>query len=452
MSRNFSLSRSTIENLSEKHSPLSVIGKVMSDIYHPVKNPNGILNLGIASNNLQEDILLKKDLGYGNARGSEELRSGISMLINRYFDPISAINPSQIVVTNGVTSAMDKLASIICNPGDAILLSEPYYASLVNDVNLVAKAVIHGVPIPPSEIQSPSQIKYYESKYQELRSLGVVVKAIILCNPHNPTGKVYSQSAIEAILEFANKHDIFVICDEIYALSVYRDPIAESLESSNECNNGNSEELYKFKSLLSLENLNKLIDPRLIVVVHGMSKDFCMHGFRIGWVISPFNDDIINALIKISPFSYISNFTDRLVSNILSDTEFVDTLSSTVRHNLLQNYIQTTSFLREKNISYIPSQAGYFLLVDIKPLLLVWKNNNLQPRESPITRIKDLTFDDEYRLWTASIERGRIFYSPGIIIKAHEPGWIRLIFSQPWDSLKLELERLFDFFENDSSV
>ncbi|OLY79716.1 1-aminocyclopropane-1-carboxylate synthase 2 [Smittium mucronatum] len=440
MTRNFPLSSSTIENISDEHASLDAIGEAMADPYHPVKNPNGILNLGIA------------DLEYGNPIGSDELRKSVSALVNKKFNPDSPIDPSMVVVTNGVTSAIDKLTSVICNPGDAVLVSEPYYASLVTDVNLIAKAVVHGVPVPPSEIQSPSQIKYYESKYNELSTLGITVKAIILCNPHNPTGKIYSRPAVEAILEFANKHDIFVISDEIYALSVYRSPSTENIESFIDSSNSHSDELYPFESVLSFDNLNELIDPRLIVVVHGMSKDFCMNGFRVGWIISPFNSDIIKALAKISPFSYISAFTDRIVTNLLSDEEFIDSFTNTVHQNLLQNYIKITTFLLEKKIPYIPSQAGHFVMIDIRSLILVWKNNNLKPGESPISSIKDITFDDEYQLWIASIKKGRIYYSPGVNIKANEPGWIRLIFSQPWEPLKLGLEGLLDFFENDSSV
>ncbi|OLY82285.1 1-aminocyclopropane-1-carboxylate synthase-like protein 1 [Smittium mucronatum] len=451
MTRNFTLSNSTIENISDESPSLVASRNAMADPYHPVKNPNGILNLGIAANKLQGDLLIKKDLDYGNACGSEELRKSVSTLVNKYFNPISPVISSHIIVTNGVTSAMDKLASVICNHEEAVLVSEPYYSFLTTDVNLVAKAVVHGVPVPPSEIQSPSQVNYYESKYRELSSLGITVKMIILCNPHNPTGKVYSRAALEAILRFANKYDIYVIFDEIYALSVYRSPTKNIINSIGSSNN-HSDELYTFESVLSFDNLNELIDPRLVVVVHGLSKDFCMNGFRVGWIISPFNSDIIKALSKISPFSYISAFTDRLVANILSDAEFIDVLTYTVRRNLLINYNKITAFLSQKNISYIPAQAGNFILIDIKPFLLIWKNNNLQPGESPITNIKDLTFDDEYQLWISSIEKGRIYYSSGVNIKAHEPGWVRLIFSQEWNSLKFGLERLIDFFERGSST
>ncbi|OLY82286.1 1-aminocyclopropane-1-carboxylate synthase 2 [Smittium mucronatum] len=451
MTRELFLSNSTIENISNKDSSFAASLKAMKDVYHPVKNPSGVLNLGVALNVLQEDILYNKDLEYGNACGSEELRYVASMIINKYFNPSNIVNSSQLIITNGLNSAIDKLSSVICNPGDAVLISEPYHAPFVDIVNLVAKAVVHGVPVPPCEIQSPSQVNYYESKYRELSRLGITVKMIILCNPHNPTGKVYSRAALEAILRFANKYDIYVIFDEIYALSVYRSP-TENIINLIDTPNGYFNDLYTFESVLSFDNLDELIDPRLIVVVHGTSKDFCMHGFKVGWIISPFNPDIIKALTKISPFSYISALTDRIVTSILSDAEFIDYFIKTVNYNLYQNYIKTTTFLDKKGIFYIPAQAGLFIMVDIKPFLLIWKNNHLKTNESMLKSTKDLTFEDEQQLWIASIERGRIYYSPGVNFKAHEPGWIRLVFSQPWDSLKLGLERLIEFFENDSSI
>ncbi|OMJ25958.1 1-aminocyclopropane-1-carboxylate synthase-like protein 1 [Smittium culicis] len=470
MSTKLVFSNAAIENLNDSNASLEAIGEAMNDQYDEVANPNGIMNLGIAVNKLQEEIILKKlnsintvtkkDLEYNTAFGTETLRTNISNMINKNFNPVNPVNKDDIVVTNGATSALDKLASVLCNPGEAILISSPYYSVFETDLNLVAKAVVHNVPVPVSEIQSPVQVRYYQKKLDELNGKGITTKAIVVCNPHNPTGKCYSRAAVEAILEFANRNKLFVIMDEIYALSVFRNTESASdlkndkIKHAGDLNDAvgtYSDNKYEFESVLSFENLSELIDPSLVIVLHGLSKDFCLNGFRVGWVVSPFNKQVVTALCKIAMFSYQAGLVDSIISKLLGDTEFLDSFNVILRKNLLESYERTTTYLNNKNIKYVPSQAGHFLWINIQPLMIRWKNNNLRKNQFRITSPSELTFDDDMEMWLSVIKDARIYYTAGVNFKSDEPGWIRLIFSQPWDFLKKGLDRLFDYIEKESN-
>ncbi|PVU92298.1 hypothetical protein BB561_003918 [Smittium simulii] len=437
------------ENLAFQDDNAEVFNKVNSNRYNKHSNPAGILNMGIAVNKLQEDIVVKKlntinhitpeNLEYGDPTGSSSLRSEIAHLTNRHFNVYRNVLPEQIVVANGVTSVIDMLISTVCNRGDAVLVSAPYYNAFDTDVNLRAKVVTHSVNIPISEGLDPSQVKYFQHTYNSLAAEGIKAKILIICNPHNPTGRIYPKETIRALLSFASKHKMHVLVDEIYALSVYRAPaFGDQPETKDDL-------IYDFESVLSWNDLDSYIDPSFVTVVHGMSKDFCMNGIRMGWIISPWNDLIIKALASISIFSYSSSVSDTLITRFLADHQFVDNFIKIVARNLKENYLKTTRFFNANNIAYIPAQAGHFIWSDFRQLLLQWKNNNLSPNEKSLSSAKQLTFKDDKEMWYNAVSDASVCYSCGVNFHSETPGWSRVVFSIPWEDLIVGLSRVISY-------
>ncbi|OMH80190.1 1-aminocyclopropane-1-carboxylate synthase-like protein 1 [Zancudomyces culisetae] len=445
------LSKIAKENISASYPALDEILKVTANPYDEVKNKDGILNLGMAVNKLNDEEILetlnklvkieKHDLDYGVAHGSVPLREAVSGLFNKYFAPRHDIVPDDIVVTNGCTAALDLLAATICDPGDAVLIPAPYYSQFETDLYLKPRAQAHSVHVPVDELESEDQVKYFEAKVAELKGNdGIAPKMMIVCNPHNPLGRCYPAKVIEALLRFANRHNIYVIMDEIYALSVYRTPedVAESESAS-------ADVVHPFKSVLSFENLNEIIDPSLVVVLHGLSKDFCMNGLRMGWIVSPFNKNLVSAAKALSETYYMSSIADSLVTSFLSDTDSIDKFISTNKLRLKENYNKITGYLKQHEIPYVPAYAGVFVWVDLRKYLMEWRNKNLLPGQAQITSTDQLTFDDEFRMWADTIDKGKIYITSGQSFKSDEPGWFRLIFAIPWDTLKTGLDRLLEF-------
>ncbi|PWA01673.1 hypothetical protein BB558_002214 [Smittium angustum] len=434
--------------MSNTVSDLKIFDAIMSSVMDPYDentNPNGVFNLGVSVNKLQEKMLLEKlnsineinkqDLDYCDPSGANLLKEQIARLINQRFHAHKPVSKEDMIVVNGCSSGIDMITSSVCNPGDGVLLATPYYSAYMGDVNLRAKADLYGVPVPIEEVQRPSQVQYYENVYSDMIDKKIKPKMLVICNPNNPLGKCYSKEAIEALLVFANERKLFVLMDEIYGLSVYRNN-----ESSE-----NGDEVYPFKSILSWENLSDFIDPSLIIVSHGMSKDFCLNGFRVGWIISPWNKRLMNALKSISPFSYQATLINSISTKFLQDEEFINELLDAVPRNLLGAYEKTTKYLKDHNIEYIPAQAGHFLWVNFKQQMLTWKNKNLKDGEQKVSSINEITFDDEIDMWIDTIKNGRAYYAPGAIFQSSEPGWIRIIFSQPWDALVVGLDRVINY-------
>ncbi|OMH82238.1 1-aminocyclopropane-1-carboxylate synthase-like protein 1 [Zancudomyces culisetae] len=444
-----SLSKVAMKNTETDNSAFKEFVKAISDKYHATKNPNGIRNIGVAVNRLNEKELLEKlnsinqitedNLDYADATGTSGLREGIAKLLNRYFNPCKDVLANQVVVVNGCTAVVDLITTLTCDPGNAVLLSSPYYVGFENDVKIRANCFIQKVKVPHDELQEISQIKYYEQALEDLRLQGIQSKLLILCNPHNPTGMCYSRKAVEEILRFANRNKLYVLMDEIYALSVFRG------EKWNDLPENESERLYNFESVLSFENLNELIDPSLVIVVHGLSKDFCLNGFRVGWLVSPWNQRILDAAGVVSPMYYISGIADSIVSKLLGDEEYVDYFLNLNVSRLRDNYIKFTATLREKGIPYIPAQAGHFIWIDLSKHLLQWRNKNLKDGEVARNSTTELTFDDELDMWRGAINEGRVYVSSGTNFRAHEPGWYRITISVPWDELDVGFNQFLKY-------
>ncbi|KAB8246174.1 pyridoxal phosphate-dependent transferase [Aspergillus flavus] len=189
--------------------------------------------------------------------GSRRLREAMAKLITTYFYPASPITSDNILFTSGVTSLNAVCALCLTDPKDGILLGDD--------------------PFGPSAV-----IRYEEAFLKARDEDGVSVRALLICNPHNPLGRCYPRETLEALLQFCQKYQIHIISDEVYALSVYEE---------NTSTDG-------FFSLLSIEPANNGVNPALIHVLYGMSKDFAAAGLRLGCLISQ-NQKFLQAALSI---------------------------------------------------------------------------------------------------------------------------------------------------------
>lgn len=129
---------------------------------------------------------------------------------------------------------------------------------------------------------SPDAVTRYEEAFLQARETGVTARALLICNPHNPLGRCYPRETLEALLQFCQKYQLHLISDEVYALSVYDD--ADSTDG--------------FVSVLSIDPVPLGVDPALIHVLYGMSKDFAASGLRLGCLISR-NERFLQAVLSM---------------------------------------------------------------------------------------------------------------------------------------------------------
>jgi xeroderma pigmentosum group C-complementing protein len=195
----------------------------------------------------------------------------MAKLITTYFHPASPITSDNIVFTSGVTSLNAICALSLTDPGDGILLGQPIYGSFNGDFCVPSGCQLIYTSFQGDDPFSPSAVLRYEETFLKARDeSGVSIRALLICNPHNPLGRCYPRETLEALLQFCEKYHIHIISDEVYALSVYQE------ESST---NG-------FISVLSIKPADIGVNPARIHVLYGMSKDFAAAGLRLGCLIS----------------------------------------------------------------------------------------------------------------------------------------------------------------------
>jgi 1-aminocyclopropane-1-carboxylate synthase len=410
------------------------IWTILSDLWNPETNPKGYVTLGVADNALLQDDLVerinkcsdipKHFITYNNGpSGSLRCKAAISRFVNRHLDSFKPINIADIVITNGVSSAMEHCSWALCDPGDGILLGRPYYRGFLGDLG--CRPNVHVVPVSfgtedPLDVSSVAE---YERALLTSLHQGVKIKAIMLCNPHNPLGRCYSRNFLIQLMMLCQKYSVHLISDEIYALSVWRH------ESSD------TQSMQPFTSVLSIDPTG-ILDTALLHVLWGMSKDFGANGLRHGVAISQ-NHDLIECLSNVGIFSFASGVADHIVSELLEDDEFTDTYISANRKALLDAYEFVANTLDGMGVPYATtSNAALFIWCDLLTPFL-------QRQAGGLVAVKDT---DE--LWLASsalaqkLDDARVHVGVPDQFGSERPGWFRLTFSRPREQLVVGLSRI----------
>lgn len=203
-------------------------------------------------------------LAYSRSEGSEEYREKIAKYYHRNDIPVTA---DDILVTTGGSEALLFAMGSICDAGDEIIIPEPFYA------NYNGFATASGVNIVPviSKIENNFALPPI-SEFEKL--ITPKTKAILICNPGNPTGYLYSKDEIETLAAIVKKHDLFLVSDEVYREFTY-----DGLEHY---------------SILQEEDMA----PNGIII-DSVSKRYSMCGARIGCLVSK-NKEVISTALKFA--------------------------------------------------------------------------------------------------------------------------------------------------------
>jgi aspartate aminotransferase len=203
-----------------------------------------------------------KVLSYGPAQGFPELRQAVAEYFGFYGIPLAADN---VLITVGGSEALHFTFSVVADPGDEIIIPEPYYT------NYNGFASFSGVKIVPLTLKVENGFRLPSRK--EIEALITPkTKAILLCSPNNPTGTVYTPDELEKVIELVKKHDLFLIGDEVYKEFVY---------------DGGTH-----KSILEYEEIKDRT-----IVTDSISKRFSCCGARIGVVVTR-NREVYQSLLK----------------------------------------------------------------------------------------------------------------------------------------------------------
>ncbi|NPA46850.1 MAG: pyridoxal phosphate-dependent aminotransferase [Chlorobi bacterium] len=203
-------------------------------------------------------------IAYTQSQGTESYRQGLARYYQKHGIDVTA---DDIIVTTGGSEALLFTVGSIANPGDEIIIPEPYYANYNSFVTLFKVKV---VPVQ-SRIEDNFALPPVEA-FEEL--ITPRTKAILYSNPSNPTGYVYSKEEIGKLRQLALKHDIFIIADEVYREFIYGDT--------------------KHHSILHQPDMETHG-----IIVDSVSKRYSMCGARIGAVVSK-NKELMASVLKFA--------------------------------------------------------------------------------------------------------------------------------------------------------
>lgn len=329
---------------------------------------------------------------YTPASGTVELKKAIVEKFKK--DNGLTYKTSQIVVSNGAKQSLDNAFKAILNPGDEVIVGSPYWVSYPELIKLS-----DGVPVIV-ETNEEESFKLTVDKLE--RVVTEKTKAIVLNSPSNPTGAIYNKNELEKIAQFAQKHDIIIISDEIYEKLIY------------------GEEKHVSIASLSEDAFNRT------VVINGFSKAYAMTGWRIGYAASS-NEN----LVKI-----MSNIQSHMTSNPNSIAQYAALEALIGEQETVNNMVEEFSLRRElmiklineiEEVSFINPKGAFYVMIDLSKVL---EKGNI----SGSMEFANLLLKEE-----------KVVVIPGIAFG--EDNFIRLSYATSKDEILRGLERIKAFIE-----
>nr|AAQ14267.1 1-aminocyclopropane-1-carboxylate synthase [Momordica charantia] len=403
--------------------------------YHPTRNPTGIIQMGLAENELSFDLveewLDRNPDALGLRRNGKSVFRELALFQDYHGLPAFKkelvelmaeirgnkvkFDVNNLVLTAGATSANEILMFCLAQSGEAFLVPTPYYPGFDRDVKWRTGAQI----IP---IQCPSSNGFrisgwaMEEAWERAEELKLRVKGVLITNPSNPLGTTMGRDELNLLVDFAAAKGIHIVSDEIYSATVFDSPSFISIT----------------EALIDRNLQNSPLWNR-IHVVYSLSKDLGVPGFRVGMIYS--NDrHVVAAATKMSSFGLISSQTQYLLSRMLSDRDFRGNYMDETKRRIRKRKGMLVSGLRNAGIGCLDSNSGLFCWVDMRHLL------------------KNATFEDEMELWRTILCQVGLNISPGSACHCSEPGWFRMCFANMSEhTLMLAISRLKTFVESSSS-
>ena len=304
---------------------------------------------------------------------------------NRPIDP-----DKEIVVTCGGTEAMMAAMMTVCNPGDKVAVFSPFYENYGADAILSGADPIY-IPLVPPDF-------HYDRAVLE-QAFRDGAKALILCNPSNPCGKVFTMGEMEEIAELAKRYDAFVITDEVYEYIIY---------------DGN-----RHISMAALPGMYERT-----ITCSSLSKTYSMTGWRLGYLIGP--ERVIEAAKKVHDFLTVgaaAPLQEAAVTGLKFGPEYYEWLKDLYTEK--RDYL--CGRLEQMGLPHTTPQGSYFVLVNISGFLE-------RPEFSGWT-------DLEFCEWM--IKKYGVAAVPGSsFFKEPVNNYIRLHFSRGKETLKMAADRL----------
>jgi len=334
---------------------------------------------------------------YTPAVGTVELRKAVCQRLKEDFD--LDYTPAQIAVSSGAKPCVFTALQAIVNPGDEVILPSPFWVSYIELIRMAG-----GVPV----VIETTEADHFKVSAQRLAAaITDKTKCLILNNPCNPTGMMYTREELEGLAKVCVEKDIYVISDEIYCCLVY-----------------DKQEFTSFASL------GEEVKERTILI-NGVSKAYAMTGWRIGYAAAP------------APIAKVmANYLSHALSNPCSVSQYAAQVALTASQDTVKT--MRRAFERRRNymvermnqipgVSCIKPQGAFYVMMNIEQLI---------GKEMHGVVIKDSA--DFCELF---LKYGKVAVVPGTAFNS--PNFVRWSYATATENIRKGLSRLEKFLNGE---
>ena len=322
---------------------------------------------------------------YAITWGAQNFRDALAKKQSKYMN-LDLDSNKNIVITCGSTEAMMAAMMSVCDPNDKVIVFSPFYENYGADSILCGANPIY-VPLHPPVFNFDKE--ELENAFKQNP------KALILCNPSNPCGKVFSKEELEYIASLAIKYDTYVITDEVYEHIVYAP--------------------YKHTYFASLPGMFERT-----ISCSSLSKTYSITGWRLGYCIAP--ENIIEQIKKVHDFLTVGAAAPLQEAAVVG-LEFSDAYYDELQKLYTHKKDLFINGLKELNIPHTEPQGAYYVIVDIS----------------------EFGYDSDLDFCVDLIKNVGVAAVPGSsFFKEEENRYIRFHFAKKDETLLAALDRLKD--------
>ena len=322
---------------------------------------------------------------YAITWGAQNFRDALAKKQSKYMN-LDLDSNKNIVITCGSTEAMMAAMMSVCDPNDKVIVFSPFYENYGADTILCGADPIY-VPLHPPVFNFDKE--ELENAFKQNP------KALILCNPSNPCGKVFSKEELEYIASLAIKYDTYVITDEVYEHIVYAP--------------------YKHTYFASLPGMFERT-----ISCSSLSKTYSITGWRLGYCIAP--ENIIEQIKKVHDFLTVGAAAPLQEAAVVG-LEFSDAYYDELQKLYTHKKDLFINGLKELNIPHTEPQGAYYVMVDIS----------------------EFGYDSDLDFCVDLIKNVGVAAVPGSsFFKEEENRYIRFHFAKKDETLLATLDRLKD--------
>jgi alanine-synthesizing transaminase len=380
-------------------------GPVLQEAMRMEEEGHRILKLNIgnpapfgfnAPDEIIQDVIrqLPQAQGYSDSKGIYSARK--SIMQECQLRGIPGVEINDIYLGNGVSEMITLATQALLNGGDEVLVPAPDYPLWTASVRLAGGKAVH--------YRGDEQSDWYPDIADIRSKITSRTRAIVIINPNNPTGAVYSQDVLEQIVQLAREHNLVIFADEIYDKILYDD--AEHIP------------------------LARLADDVLCVTFNGLSKSYRLAGFRSGWMI--ISGAKHRATDYVEGLNILSSM--RMCANVPAQHAIQTALGG---YQSINDLILPTGRLgRQRDVAWemlndIPGVSC------VKPKGALYMFPRLDPKVHPIHNDEQLVLD--------LVRQEKILLVQGTAFNWPEPDHVRVVFLPQVDDLKMAIERLGNF-------